>query len=126
MPESIVLEKDSAIYFVDDDANVLSTWRKKMADVRGVTTYFFGSIAELEKAQSLSQWPPKAVLVIDQNLQDTKEGLEVLAILSIGKRAYLCTSEFDEKIIQDEIRKLGAWLLPKPCIWSTEIKTGDN
>ncbi|MBO9666176.1 MAG: HAMP domain-containing histidine kinase [Bdellovibrio sp.] len=126
MPESIVLEKGSSIFFVDDDANVLTTWRKKMAAVQGVTAHFFGSIGELEKLQSLKQWPANAILVIDQNLQETKEGLEVLAALSIGKRSYLCTSEFDEKIIQDEIRKLGAWLLPKPCIWSTEIKTGGN
>lgn len=120
LPAFIELDIDQPICFVDDDPNVLNAWRDKVVSLGLRKAHFFGSLHELTAWSKT--WPETAVLVIDQNLDENKKGLEFLSELGIGKRAYLCTSEFDEKWIQDQIRKLNGFLIPKPWISQFELK----
>lgn len=125
-PASIELEMDQPLVFVDDDKNVLNAWREKALSIGLKNTSFFSTTIELQNAFPLKSWPEKALLVIDQNLSENKKGLEILGELGIGKRAYLCTSDFDEKWIQDQIKKLNGHLIPKPWITQFEIKVRTN
>lgn len=121
LPQVIEVSSDATVYFVDDDVNILQAWKDKTQGL-SMKKYFFSSVAELETAQSLKDWPTHALLIIDQNLSADKSGLDVLSSLALGKRSYLCTTDFDEKTIQDQVKKLGVWLVPKPCIGNIEFK----
>ncbi|HEX7675050.1 MAG TPA: HAMP domain-containing sensor histidine kinase [Bdellovibrio sp.] len=123
--QTIEVPVNGVMFFVDDDENILQAWKERPAP-ESVRKFFLTSIADLEKAQDLQHWPENAVLVIDQNLAETTKGLDVLASLAIGKRSYLCTTDFDEKKIQDQVKKLGVWLVPKPCIAAIEIKVREQ
>ncbi|WII72360.1 HAMP domain-containing sensor histidine kinase [Bdellovibrio sp. 22V] len=122
LPAFIELEKTQTILFVDDDKNVLNAWRDKVSPLGIHNPCFFSSVQELETYIGTSALPESALIVIDQNLGDGKKGLDVLKELSLGQRAYLCTSEFDEKWIQDQIKKLNGYLIPKPWISQFEIR----
>lgn len=122
LPSLIELANDQIICFVDDDAQILESWKAKAQAASLKQAHFFESIEALEKAFPLSDWPPTALLVIDQNLSETKKGLEVMSALAIGKRAYLCTTDFDEKWIQDQVRKINGFLIPKLLVSQFEIK----
>jgi signal transduction histidine kinase len=122
LPASIEVALDQTICFVDDDQNVLNCWRDKASALGLKQAHFFKSAQELENWTVLSAWPETALLVTDQNLGETKKGLDILAELGIGKRGYLCTSEFDEKFTQDQVRKLNSHLIPKPWISQFELK----
>ncbi len=123
LPAVIEVDSEQILFFVDDDKNVLNAWKDKVTNLKLKQAYFLSRITELEAVQKLDQWPSNALLVIDQNLMNEKNGLDIIANLNIGKRAYLCTSEFDEKWIQDKVRNLNSWLLPKPLISSIEIRS---
>lgn len=122
LPASIEVTLDQTICFMDDDQNVLDCWKTKAQELGLKHAHFFRSTAELLKWNSLAVWPETALLVTDQNLGEDKKGLDILAELAIGKRGYLCTSEFDEKWVQDQVRKLGGNLIPKPWITQFELK----
>jgi signal transduction histidine kinase len=122
LPASIEVALDQSICFMDDDQNVLDCWKTKAQELGLKQAHFFKSTQELLKWSSLAAWPETALLVTDQNLGEDKKGLDILAELAIGKRGYLCTSEFDEKWVQDQVRKLGGNLIPKPWISQFELK----
>ena len=122
LPAQIEVEQDQTLCFVDDDNNVLNNWKEKAQRLGLSQAHFFASIAELEAWSPLRSFPQNGVLIIDQNLRDTKKGLDVIAELAISKRAYLCTSEFDEKWVQDQVKKFNANLIPKPWISQFELK----
>jgi len=122
LPESLEVGKEQLICFVDDDQQILSTWKEKSDSLGLKSTRYMSSIQEFKKEFPSNTFPSDALIVIDQNLKDTKTGLELLAELAIGRRATLCTSEFDEKGIQDQVKKLKANLIPKPWISQFEIK----
>lgn len=122
LPASIEVALDQSICFMDDDQNVLDCWKTKAQELGLKQAHFFRSTAELLKWTSLSAWPETALLVTDQNLGEDKKGLDILAELAIGKRGFLCTSEFDEKWVQDQVRKLNGNLIPKPWISQFELK----
>lgn len=123
LPDSIEIDADTQVYIVDDDSGILKSWKDKTAGMANI--HFATSSQELATMQDLKTWPHNAILIIDQNLMDEK-GLELIASLHIGRRAYLCTSEFDEKVIQDKVKSVNAWLLPKPCIQGIEIKVRNS
>lgn len=122
LPQNIELSLDQPILFVDDDSNVLKAWKDKTTALGLTKASFFNSIEDLEKSQAFKNITDQTLLVIDQNLSDRKKGLDLIAELGIGKRAYLCTSDFDEQWIQDKIRGLNAHLIPKPWISLFELK----
>jgi signal transduction histidine kinase len=122
LPASIEMDADQPIAFIDDDSNVLKAWKEKAIASGLRHASFYSSIAELERAHELPQILDSGVIVIDHNLNDTKKGLEFLGEIAIGKRSYLCTSDFDEKRIQDKVRSLGINMIPKPWITLFEIK----
>jgi signal transduction histidine kinase len=121
-PASIEVALDQSICFMDDDQNVLDCWKAKAQELGLKQAHFFRSTGELLKWSKLSAWPETALLVTDQNLGEDKKGLDILAELAIGKRGFLCTSEFDEKWVQDQVRKLNGNLIPKPWISQFELK----
>ena len=128
LPASIEVGLDQTICFMDDDQNVLDCWKTKASELGLKQAHFFRSTAEmikwmeLQSWKTLAAWPETALLVTDQNLGESKKGLDILAELAIGKRGYLCTSEFDEKWVQDQVRKLNGQLIPKPWISQFELK----
>ncbi|WP_413291906.1 sensor histidine kinase [Bdellovibrio sp. HCB185ZH] len=122
LPAHIEMDAEQPIAFVDDDSNVLKAWKEKAIAAGLKQASFFSSIAELEQAHELRQILDSGVIVIDHNLSDAKKGLEFLGEIAIGKRSYLCTSDFDEKRIQDKVRSLGINMIPKPWITLFEIR----
>ncbi len=122
LPAQIEMDPEQPIAFIDDDSNVLKAWKDKAIASGLRQASFYSSIAELERAHELPQILASGVIVIDHNLGDTKKGLEFLGEIAIGKRSYLCTSDFDEKRIQDKVRALGINMIPKPWITLFEIK----
>jgi anti-sigma regulatory factor (Ser/Thr protein kinase) len=122
LPALIEVGLDQSICFLDDDQNVLDCWKTKASDLGLKQAHFFRTSTELLNWSALSAWPENALLVTDQNLGEDKKGLDILAELGIGKRGYLCTSEFDEKWVQDQVRKLNCQLIPKPWISQFELK----
>ncbi|WP_413612899.1 ATP-binding protein [Bdellovibrio sp. HCB-110] len=121
-PSVIEVNSDQPIVFVDDDKNVLNAWREKIQSMGLQQASFFASTEELRNSFSLSSWPEQALLVIDQNLNESTKGLEILGELGIGKRAYLCTTDFDDKWIQDQVKKINGHLIPKIWVSQFEIK----
>jgi signal transduction histidine kinase len=122
LPQDIEADLDQPIVFVDDDNNVLKAWKNKVVEAGLSRASFYSSIKEFEHSTELQQILETGLVVIDHNLNDTKKGLEFLTELGIGKRAYLCTSDFDEKSVQDQVRSLGINMIPKPWITLFEIK----
>lgn len=122
LPSYIELEVDQPICFVDDDQNILNAWKDKISQLGLKNARTFSSIQELKTWLSGRPLPEAALLVIDQNLNENQKGLEFLSEIGIGKRAYLCTSDFDEKWIQDQVRKINGFLIPKPWVSQFELK----
>ena len=121
------------LVFVDDDPSILSLWKQKTKGLNGVRLHFFQSILEFQAAFQgaflAGGWSEQNVLVIDQHLNSpvtTQTGLWLLGEMKIGKTGYLCTSEFDDVLIQDRIKVLGVRLIPKPCIAAFEFKVEER
>ncbi|AFY00027.1 sensor histidine kinase [Bdellovibrio bacteriovorus] len=119
---SIEVALDQKIFFVDDDLNVLSAWQAKAAALGLTAAAFYSSVDKFLAEVPVTSLPESALLIIDQNLNGSKTGLEILEQVALAKRAYLCTSEFDEKWVQDRVRKLNVHLIPKPWISQFELK----
>lgn len=120
LPTALEVKKDQVVCFVDDDKNVLDCWMGKVSELGLTRAHFFRSISQFEEWKNSATWSEDALLVTDQNLNENKKGLELMAELSLGRRAYLCTSDFDEKDIQDQVKKLQGYLIPKP--WISQFK----
>lgn len=122
LPAYIEVALDQTLCFVDDDQNVLDCWKSKTSELGLQNAHFFKSVLDFQTTLLASAWPDSGLLITDQNLGEGKKGLDILAELAIGKKGFLCTSEFDEKWIQDQVRKLNGHLIPKPWITQFEIK----
>lgn len=122
LPQDIEVSKDQALVFVDDDQNVLKAWKEKAVAQGLQNAYFFSSLAELQKSAVFKELIDQGLLVIDQNLNETKKGLEFLGEIGMSRRAYLCTTDFDEKSVQDQVRSLNVQMIPKPWITLFELK----
>lgn len=120
--ESLQVDVEQSVYIVDDDQNILQSWRSVLEAATVQKFKLFNSVEQLEAEISLAQWPVDAILIIDQNLGGLRKGLEVLQELKIEKRGFLCTSDFDEKRIQDGIRKLNGNLIPKFWVSQFDLK----
>ena len=105
---------------MDDDPSVLQLWKVKTRDLSGVETVFLPSAEGIGPMP----WRSDAALIIDQHLGGPKKGIEILAGLGLKNHGYLCTSEYDDPAIQGEVRRLGVYLIPKPCIET--FKFGDK
>lgn len=123
---AIEASADQKIYFVDDDSNVLGAWQAKTAAVGLQAAGFYSSVDKFLSEVPASALAEPVLLVIDQNLNGSKTGLEILEQVAMGSRAYLCTSEFDEKWVQDRVRKLNVHLIPKPWISQFELKVRNS
>ncbi|WP_374001559.1 ATP-binding protein [Bdellovibrio bacteriovorus] len=119
---SLEVQKDQVIAFVDDDQNILKTWQEKSTSMGLMGAVFFDSVKKFEMYKQQHSWPDDAILMIDQNLGDSKKGLDVIHEMALEKKAILCTTDFDEKWIQDQIRQNKACLLPKLLISQFEFK----
>ncbi|QDK43862.1 hypothetical protein DOM22_01135 [Bdellovibrio sp. ZAP7] len=122
LPQNIEVDADQPVAFIDDDSNVLKAWKNKVLEAGLRRASFFSSISELQRSSEFQQIIETGLVVIDHNLGDAKKGLEFLGEIAIGKRSYLCTSDFDEKRIQDKVRSLGINMIPKPWITLFEIR----
>lgn len=118
LPERLEVAADQPICFVDDDQTVLDQWRSKAAAAGLKNAMFFRSVEAFRELLL----PEDAIVVIDQNIGDGPRGLDVLAELELGRASFLCTSDFDEKGIQDQVGKLGVGMIPKPWIANIELK----
>ncbi len=119
---AIEVDATQSVYIVDDDQNILHSWQSVLQAASVSRFKLFNSVEALEGEISLAQWPADAILIIDQNLGGLRKGLEVLQELKIEKRGFLCTSDFDEKRIQDGIRKINGNLIPKFWVSQFDLK----
>ncbi|WP_413559437.1 sensor histidine kinase [Bdellovibrio sp. HCB209] len=122
LPLDIELSKEQVLVFVDDDQNVLKAWKDKAVSQGVQNAYFYSTLAELKNSPVFKDLVETGLLVVDQNLSETKKGLEFLAEVGMGRRAYLCTTDFDEKPVQDQVRSVNAYMIPKPWITLFELK----
>jgi hypothetical protein len=114
--DELVFEPGQELVVADDDPGVLAAWRKKAA-AAGVTIHEFQSMASLQ--ESLGRLGDRARLrfVLDQYAGDGREGLTGMKFIeehSLGERACLSTSEFDDPSIQARVKAARAQLIPKP------------
>jgi signal transduction histidine kinase len=121
LPEGLEAEADQQLCFVDDDHIVLNTWKQKCTAAGFTNTQFFGSAEEFQSYIKENTLAPDALVIVDQNLGG-KTGLQILAELHRGRQGYLCTTEFDEVDIQNQVKKLNAHLIPKILISQFEMK----
>ncbi|UXR63946.1 HAMP domain-containing histidine kinase [Bdellovibrio bacteriovorus] len=119
---SLELAQGQTIAFVDDDLNILKTWQEKSQALGLSGAVFFDSVKKFEMYRQQNPWSEEAILVIDQNLGDSKKGLDVIREMALEQRAILCTTDFDEKWIQDQVRQNKARLIPKLLVSPFELK----
>lgn len=125
LPTALEIQSDQEVFFVDDDRNVLMTWQERALKANLPQVRLFSSAeAFLDHCQK-HPFPDKAILVIDQNL-GSETGLNILAKMNLGPRGYLCTTDFDEKSVQDQVKKLKVFLIPKIWISQIDIKVRNS
>jgi signal transduction histidine kinase len=115
---SIDLLPEQKICFVDSDPNILEAWKLKTNPIKN-EKHFFRSVEEFIKSENLEN----TVLVIDQNLGNKQLGLDIIKEMKLSSSVYLCTSEFDEQSVQEQIEALKIKLIPKPLIEMFKITT---
>ncbi|KYG63197.1 hypothetical protein AZI86_15960 [Bdellovibrio bacteriovorus] len=124
-PVSLEIQSNQEVFFVDDDHHVLMTWQERALKAHVPKVRLFSSAETFLDHCQKHPFPADAILVIDQNLGSTT-GLNILSEMNLGPRGILCTTDFDEKSVQDQVKKLKVFLIPKIWISQIEIKVRNS
>lgn len=108
---SLLADRQQRIYFVDDDSTILQTWKNKTEKLEN-EILFFDSLDNFMKETP----PEQSLLIIDSNLGNSLKGIDIIKTLKLTNQAFLCTSDYDDPQIQEQVKKLKAKLIPKPMI----------
>lgn len=113
------LAPESPVVVLDDDPTIHQIWQGRL-DTAGVRQAGVEAL-HFSRASELREWvasnPGKAagaIYLLDYELRgSTETGLTLAKDLSLGERAILVTSRFEEKSILDECRRLNVRMIPK-------------
>ncbi len=108
------IHADAKIAVIDDDPSILDFWKRKL---QAWNVSYYSSIPGKFECD---------LLIIDQEIRGAQEtGLLVIERLSLGPKAILSTSFFFSSTVQNKVRELGCFLLPKFLIDHFQISPMD-
>ena len=118
--KEIQLSKRRPVYFIDDDPSILAFWRDRMrtlaSDQINAAYYFSFSTLPVKDLDD-------AILVMDYEFKNEHlSGTDWLRKFSAIPETYLCTTAYDEPKVQEDVKALGIYLIPKPVIQGVTLK----
>jgi len=128
--DQVVMKRGQVLVVADDDPTILSAWRQKVTDADGISIREFSTIQALDESFASLGNLDNTVFILDQYASDGREGMTGIALIekySLGAKAYLSTSEFDDPAIQDKVKSLKTRMIPKPRLAVAKIVlSGDS
>ncbi|MDH4468211.1 MAG: hypothetical protein QE271_09135 [Bacteriovoracaceae bacterium] len=110
---SIDLRKIKFVVIVEDDESVVWAWRSKLKKLN-VQIEVLDISSPSEFVETSRDWDSTFFIVdYDFGSNSKMTGLEFIKKYSLGANAILCTSHFNDVLIQNTVMDLGAKMLPK-------------
>lgn len=115
----IRLSTKRPVYFVDDDPAVLSFWRDRVQALGdGKFSVAYHSTFRTLPKDKLRD----AILVLDHEFRGEEvTGLEWLKKRRVIPETYLCTSSYDDPKVQEQVKTLRVFMIPKPILSSATL-----
>lgn len=115
----LVLDPGETVVILDDDSSIHQVWARRLGGLRvgghRVQVRHFSTPSEIRAwVRQDPERASAALYLIDYELLGFSEtGLSLAAELDLGTRSVLVTSRYEESVILDGCRKLGARMIPK-------------
>lgn len=120
-PLEINISKDEAVILVDDDQSIHEFWLKEFTKVSVKLIQFYSGAEFLKWCQTVKNFD-SYILFMDYELQEEKNGLDLLEMINPKQKGYLITSHAENITLQKIASELGVWLFPKFLIGDIAIK----
>lgn len=107
------------IIFVDDDPSLLAHWRSRLAgvDTSDVSISYFSTFGAIRREDIRN-----ALIVSDNDVKgESFSGIEWLKRHRDYEGAVLCTSDYDDPKVQQDVRGLKIQMIPKPQMRAVQL-----
>lgn len=121
-PEKICLSENNIVIILDDDVAMQILWQHRLQNYPVKIKLFTNYSDTVDWINQQKNLLEKMILLIDYELTEKSvDGLMLLKHFDVKNRGYLVTSHAEEINIQNEVEKMGIWLIPKTLACQTLI-----
>jgi CheY-like chemotaxis protein len=117
LPDNFRIPSEHTIVVVDDDPSIHNFWHTCLQGGKQALQHFLSYQEVISWYKSNQHTHLKVIFLVDYELNNsTHNGLELLRVLDAKENGYLVTSYAEEVWLQQDVEKLGVWLIPKSLL----------